>query len=201
MKDIIIYYKDRTVTLMETTDNTGTGSNLRAIEPETEEKMSDLLDVFFEDVTLKEIVFEHSDLHTLFDEFKSHFTFIEAAGGLVRNSKNQLLVIRRFGKPDLPKGKQEKNETDEQAAVREVEEECGIRAPVIVGKAEPSYHIYVINNQRILKKTEWFYMSYNGNDTLIPQIKEGIVAVEWCDTNKINEYRRTTYPSIIKYFS
>ena len=51
---------------------------------------------------------------------------IEAAGGLVKNENGDYLFIYRNDKWDLPKGKIEKDEKTKVAAVREVEEECGI---------------------------------------------------------------------------
>src|SRR5438552_3388516 len=51
---------------------------------------------------------------------------IEAAGGIVKNTDGAYLFIYRLDKWDLPKGKIEKGEKTKEAAVREVEEECGI---------------------------------------------------------------------------
>jgi len=47
------------------------------------------------------------------------------AGGLVTNENNELLMIFRRGKWDLPKGKADEGETVEACALREVEEETG----------------------------------------------------------------------------
>ena len=52
---------------------------------------------------------------------------IIAAGGLVLNEKNELLMIFRRGFWDLPKGKVDEGETLEQCAVREVKEETGLQ--------------------------------------------------------------------------
>ena len=60
------------------------------------------------------------------EEFCSKLTLIKAAGGLVYNQENKLLMIFRNGKWDLPKGKLEEGESIENCAIREVEEECGI---------------------------------------------------------------------------
>ena len=48
------------------------------------------------------------------------FTYIRAAGGLVFNDANELLMIVRRGKWDLPKGKVEAGEDVVTAALREV---------------------------------------------------------------------------------
>ena len=58
------------------------------------------------------------------EAFCSKHTLIEAAGGLVYNIENQLLMIFRNNKWDLPKGKLEVGENIQECAIREVEEEC-----------------------------------------------------------------------------
>jgi ADP-ribose pyrophosphatase YjhB (NUDIX family) len=58
------------------------------------------------------------------------YDFVEAAGGIVKR-KNNFLFIERHGLWDIPKGKMEKGEKPAETAVREIEEECGIQAPVI----------------------------------------------------------------------
>ena len=52
---------------------------------------------------------------------------VNAAGGLVTNKKGEFLLIRRSGLWDLPKGHQEAGEALEDTALREVEEETGVR--------------------------------------------------------------------------
>ena len=65
---------------------------------------------------------------------------IEAAGGIVERHTSQGLLIaviyreRYGGEWALPKGKRQAGETWQQTALREVEEEIGLR-PVIVGVA------------------------------------------------------------------
>src|SRR6476661_1663707 len=52
----------------------------------------------------------HKNFEKLKKDFFKHFTFIEAAGGIVQNDRKDLLFIFRRGKWDLPKGKMEKGE-------------------------------------------------------------------------------------------
>ena len=62
-----------------------------------------------------------------FKDYTKDKVIIEAAGGLVFNEKNELLMIFRRGFWDLPKGKVDEGETLEQCAVREVQEETGLQ--------------------------------------------------------------------------
>src|SRR2546430_1719323 len=64
--------------------------------------------------------------------FVSYCNLIEASGGLVTNNKGEYLIIFRHGKWDLPKGKMEADETAESAAIREIQEECGIGKLVLI---------------------------------------------------------------------
>ena len=57
-----------------------------------------------------------------------------AAGGVVKDAEGHVLWIQRNGKWDLPKGKLERGESLEEAVIREVFEETGIRDLTITGK-------------------------------------------------------------------
>jgi 8-oxo-dGTP pyrophosphatase MutT (NUDIX family) len=121
---------------------------------------------------------------------------VEAAGGLVKNQYGEYLFIYRNDKWDLPKGKIEKKEKTKVAAVREVEEECGIKVK-LGNKICKTYHTYIWKGKFTLKKTHWFDMNYKGNDKLVPQLEEGITDVRWFKTEKIGEILDNTFPSII----
>ncbi|MFM1835747.1 MAG: hypothetical protein RJA04_434, partial [Bacteroidota bacterium] len=95
----------------------------------------------------------------------------------------------------LPKGKLEKNEKFKKAAVREVEEECNVKA-TLVDKICTTYHTYSHKNQRILKKTKWYSMRSNHTAKLIPQVEENIEKVEWLSPLAMNKAVSDTYSSI-----
>ncbi len=122
---------------------------------------------------------------------------IDAAGGVVLNKSEEILFIKRLGYWDLPKGKVEKNEELKKAAVREVEEECGITAPIISKKLLKTFHTYSAKGKNYLKTTHWYLMNYEGNDTLIPQEEEGITEVKWVPKEKMEPQINNTYNSII----
>jgi 8-oxo-dGTP pyrophosphatase MutT (NUDIX family) len=122
----------------------------------------------------------HHDIDQLWSDFKGFFRNIEAAGGIVRNQENKILFIHRLGKWDLPKGKIEIGESKEVAAVREVEEECGIFNLELKNFINSTYHIYTERDgKKVLKTTYWFEMFYAGNEMPKPQIEEGITEVSW----------------------
>lgn len=106
---------------------------------------------------------------------------IVAAGGLVLRTGTdlmELLLIHRNGVWDLPKGKQDANETLEVCARREVEEETGASllqtGPLIV----TYMHGYERNNTYHVKTTYW-YAFQSSSTALVPQSGEGITRVAW----------------------
>lgn len=138
---------------------------------------------FLENTSCKEVHIFGENCDEIWEEFRNSMKMIEAAGGIVTNPKDEILFIYRLGKWDLPKGKIEPNESLESAAVREVEEETAITNLKLEYFINSTYHIYrekrQPNEPKILKKTNWFKMSYDGEITPVPQIEEGITKVEW----------------------
>lgn len=135
------------------------------------------------------------------DDFVSNYLLIEAAGGLVYNQHNQLLMIFRNTRWDLPKGKIKKNERPEKAALREIEEECGVRDLIIKNKLIDTYHTYILHEKHILKKTYWYKINTNYNSNLIPQLNEGITKVCWVNPNEIKDKLRNSFGTIIQLLS
>lgn len=137
----------------------------------------------------------HDDIEELFSIFKSCFLYVKAAGGCVCSSTDMLL-IKRLGMYDLPKGHLEAGETIEQCAVREVEEECGIKDVEITAPLSPTYHIYSRNGDRYLKKTYWYMMSAPSGQELSPQTEEDIEVVFWYPIANLPAIFSQTYPSL-----
>jgi 8-oxo-dGTP pyrophosphatase MutT (NUDIX family) len=136
----------------------------------------------------------------VFNDFFGSYKSIEAAGGIVRRF-DEFLFIQRFGLWDLPKGKIEKGESPEFAALREVEEECGITGVVLHDSICETYHTYEMKGKNILKKTYWYNMSYTGDQALTPQLEEGITDVRWIKLSEVDEILKNTYPSIRYVFA
>ena len=134
------------------------------------------------------------------DSFCSNYILINAAGGMVYNERNQLLMIFRNNKWDFPKGKLNRGEAIADCAIREVGEETGVTGLRIVSKLQTTYHTYEINSKLILKSTYWFKMVTSFTGDLIPQSSEGITKVEWVGIEEIDEKSANIYPNLIELF-
>lgn len=148
----------------------------------------------------KEVFLIHSNPADFFELFQSAFIPIQAAGGVVVR-KNRLLFIFRNEKWDLPKGKIDEGETAREAAIREVEEECGITGLSIVKRLPPTYHMYQLPYKKnsgkwIFKETFWFEMKYNGEITGTPQLEEGITQLKWSSKKQLDEVWSNTYENL-----
>ena len=115
------------------------------------------------------------NIEEIWEDFTHMFKVIEAAGGVVKNQNGEILFIYRIGKWDLPKGKIEKGESLEQAALREIEEETGLKELVLEEFLNNTFHLYTERNgEKILKTTYWFRINYVGNAAPTPHTDEGI---------------------------
>ena len=140
-------------------------------------------------------VFECKNEKEAYILFSSFFKVLRAAGGLVVNDKEEYLFIYRKNKWDLPKGKLDEGETTDKAAIREVQEECGIKDIKIIKELTTTYHIYIEEEQTVLKETVWYLMKTK-EQKLIPQTEEDITKAEWKTSKDKNEIYNNTYENI-----
>ncbi|MDC9723916.1 MAG: NUDIX domain-containing protein [Urechidicola sp.] len=148
-----------------------------------------------------ELFLFHVDLETLWKEFKWFFKIEKAAGGLVTNQNDEVLFIYRFDTWDLPKGKIENGERKKEAAIREVEEECGISGLKIEKKLQKTYHIFQRNDREVLKITHWYKMKTDFKGPLTPQLEEGITKVVFKNQEETKRTLENSYGNIRLLFS
>lgn len=127
---------------------------------------------------------------------KSFYSIVKAAGGIIKNDADELLMIHRLGKWDLPKGKMDKGEVPKQTAVREVEEECNIKVELLT-KACTSWHTYTFKGKSVLKQTKWYHMKCLDDSKMKPQQEEDIEDIQWMDPAKTEAAIQNTYLSIV----
>lgn len=130
----------------------------------------------------------------LIDYIKGKFKVIVAGGGVVKKGGKVLMIFRKK-KWDLPKGKLDRGETIEECAVREVEEETGVKVS-IDQEIEPVWHTYTSHKKYVLKKTFWYSMDCIDDSNLAPQKEEGIKKAEWMDMEQVRIALHDSYRSI-----
>jgi 8-oxo-dGTP pyrophosphatase MutT (NUDIX family) len=141
-------------------------------------------------------VFFHADLDALKKAFFKKFTLVKAAGGLVQNDAGSILLIFRRGKWDLPKGKLDKGEKLEDCAVREVQEETGLKEVKLIAPLLITYHTYHEGTKFILKESHWYTMQAPGEQALEPQTEEDIHEIRWVPVEEIGSYISKVFPSV-----
>jgi len=198
MQKYIIFTKYHSVCLTNQTSSTLNVEGKQFIEC----NRNNFSTIAFQDL-LKEIPNRQSvivhisdlDVSKVFVECIKRYVFVQAAGGLVRNPDNELLFIFRNGKWDLPKGHKEFGEEIDETAIREVEEECGLKDLVMGDKLGITYHTYYMNGRYELKETHWYNMTTQ-TSKIIPQKEEGIEKAEWIGKDKIEEVIEDCYLSL-----
>ncbi|NII28067.1 NUDIX hydrolase [Pseudoflavitalea sp. X16] len=142
-------------------------------------------------------IFLHHNLAELEKTFRRKFTLVQAAGGLVLNDKGEILMMLRRGKWDLPKGKLDPGESLEHCAVREVQEETGLKKVTLQKPLVVTYHTYDESGKHILKESHWYGMKAPGKQELVPQSEEQITQIKWVTAAEVKQYITNTFPSII----
>ncbi len=192
-----IYYEEKRIEInnFDVDDTLREETSFLQIKTNNELLLKQVLDDFFSD-KLGSLLYLEAEEKLV----KNYFTLIITAGGIVKNGDETLFIFRK-GKWDFPKGKIDKGETLEDAALREVEEECGIKDLKLISYNTKTYHVYFDNGLPILKETYWYNMTSHQDENLKPQIEEDITELKWVKRENFNEILNNTYPSIKEIIS
>lgn len=147
-----------------------------------------------EQTQIQQIVLVVEDIKAFKKALSEHFEIVNAAGGVVQHQDKCLMIFRR-GKWDLPKGKIDEGEDAPIAAVREIAEECNIKA-IIEEKICSTWHHYWLGGKIILKKTKWYLMHTQNPEAIKPQIEEDIEQIVWMDTTEVRKALSNSFSSI-----
>jgi len=131
-----------------------------------------------------------------FQQFCKRFNVVVAAGGRVQNENGEVLMMLRRGHWDLPKGKVDEGEELEEAAVREVKEECGLSEVRLIQLLTVTYHTYFHKNKWCIKPTYWYVMESHSEQILIPQLEEDITELKWVSPDD-HAWQVNSYASIL----
>ena len=189
-----IFFKDRYVSLGESP--LAAKEDVLNVHYKSDKALGELLGSFAGNETMARLHLVHSDLDALRNSIRSLFTCIDAGGGVVYNAQGAYLAILRNGMWDLPKGKLDRGEGFEEAALREVEEECGLKELVLKQLLTSTFHTYAMGKKQVLKETRWYEMHYPGTDAPVLQAEEGITGSRWVRAGEDREILENTYASI-----
>ena len=197
---IKIFFNDRLLALSG--NWTGSAADANAIMYKVTKKsdIAALVTAFLETAQWRALYLISDDIQALLEAVKKSFTYVEAAGGLVRKPTGEVLMIYRNNRWDLPKGHREAGESPEETALREVEEECGITGLQLFHRITATYHIYRDSECATLKRTDWYAMRYTGSEKPAPQTVEGITHAEWKSMDELPAILPTVYCSIYEVF-
>ena len=135
------------------------------------------------------------DCNAAFDRFLAEFKYVEAAGGVVKNERGEVLMIYRRNRWDLPKGHIDTGEDALTAAKREVEEETGVSGLKFVSELCNTLHAYNVYGEWELKCTYWFAFDAQSAVTTA-QTEEDIESAVWCNPAEVDSNLEESYPTI-----
>jgi ADP-ribose pyrophosphatase YjhB (NUDIX family) len=144
--------------------------------------------------SLLSITFATREKEEVEEKIKSLYKVIKASGGVVAKDGKWLFMYRRKIW-DLPKGKLDKGEDSQKAAIREIEEETGVKV-TIEDKICTTWHTYTFNNNRILKRTKWYMCTCVDDSRMQPQAEEQIEKLEWYSLSECNKILINSFSSI-----
>ena len=103
------------------------------------------------------------------------FIYRKNAAACIINNREEMLLIKRSDSSEdhwqMPQGGLDRNETPEQAVLREVQEETGIKSAKIISKHPEKYEYewpdkwHKLNNGYKGQSQAIFYLRYNGDDS------------------------------------
>ena len=124
-------------------------------------------------------------------ESKSNSTEVSAGGFVISKTDGYLVALmarfNRGGKLEwcIPKGHLEANETNEQAALREVFEETGLQAKIIEYLGEVSYQ-FIQGGKRVNKTVHVYLMEQTGGELSFDKDPHKEASeLEWVQVSKL----------------
>lgn len=195
-----IYFENRCIIICRPDDDMLSDPNAVIFSPGNDAGISTFARMFEVTDSLSKIYIPTLDTDKAYKQLCSEFKEVNAAGGLVRNRRSDYLLISRNGKWDLPKGHQEAGEDIKVTALREVQEETGVRELELGDLICITDHCYLRDGLWHLKHTWWYDMLYTAPVDLIPQREEDISKAAWVAKSSLPPFLKNTYPSILEVF-
>lgn len=195
-----IYFEKRCIIICEPSEGALADPNSVEFHIGEEISMRTLVSMFEASDSLSRIYIPTEDTEWMYRRLCAEFKEVDAAGGLVSNRRGDYLLIKRGGLWDLPKGHREAGEDVLTTALREVQEETGVKELEAGELICVTDHCYFRDSQWHLKHTWWYQMLYTNPVDLTPQKEEDITKATWVARSSLPPFLKNTYPSIIEVF-
>ncbi len=195
-----IYFEKRCIIICSPDDPALSDPNAIQFKPGTDLSMQTLVSMVETSGSLHRVCISTDNPEHTYRTVCSGFKEVNAGGGLVSNRRGDYLLISRNGLWDLPKGHQESGEDIRETALREVQEETGIKDLVLRDLICVTDHCYRRDGIWHLKHTWWYDMLYTDPVDLTPQREEDISKAAWVAKSALPPFLLNTYPSIVEVF-
>lgn len=195
-----IYFEKRCIIICPPYAQALTDPNAIQFCPGGRTDIRSIVTLFEQSGTLGRIYIPSEDTEDTYRKICAEFKEVEAGGGLVSNRRGDFLLINRNGLWDLPKGHREPGEDIRETALREVQEETGVKELALGDLICITDHCYKRNGIWHLKHTWWFDMLYTAPVDLVPQKEEDITKASWVAKSSLPAFLDNTYPSILEVF-
>ncbi|MDR0729972.1 MAG: NUDIX domain-containing protein [Prevotellaceae bacterium] len=197
---IKIFFNDRLLAITDDWAQCSSDANAIGCKFTKKSDIPLFIDYFLEDTLSAAVYLVADNPQEALAAIQELFVCLEAAGGMVGNAAGEVLMIFRRNRWDLPKGHREAGESLEATALREVEEECGLRDLQLLRPITDTRHLYCDNGRWCMKCTRWFSMYYGGSAPPIPQAVEEITRAEWISADALPALLSDTYASVREVF-
>lgn len=191
--DMLVSFGDKELLFTTTAPEGWCCVPYNAKEPVSRAKLIKFLD------TYKLVAVCGESVQEAFLDFAAQMVWVEAAGGVVVSPNDEVVMIRRNERWDLPKGHREMGEDFALCAAREAEEETGVRVNAVGRLLATTLHSYNLYGKWELKLTAWYEM-HGEAAALTPQREEGIICAQWVPRAEIEEKIKSSFPTIRKVF-
>ncbi len=195
-----IYFEKRCILICSPDDQILSDPNIIQFSPGEDLDIHALVNMVEVSDSLQRVCIPTDDTESTYKTICAEFLEVNAGGGLVSNRRGDYLFINRNSLWDLPKGHQDPGEDIAVTALREVEEETGIKDLILKDLICITDHCYKRNGIWHLKHTWWYDMLHNDPDDLTPQTEEDITKAAWVAKSSLPPYLLNTYPSIQEVF-
>lgn len=163
------------------------------------EELHKIIDFFETVYSIKNMYLIHDDPTQLFEDFKSLFKITKSVGGLIVNDNQEVLLIKRWHKWDLPKGEYDSSLDIAQNVLNGMKTECGLYQLKIEEFLEPTYYMFNLNNERILKQVNWCRIHQAGND-IEPKVPNTDTITKWVALADLHEYLPKAFDQVEQVF-